>query len=94
MVNRPGEVACPVCGKVLDIPVGRGMAMVETHFLRHKEACGLPREDEYVCVASRVAARGRDVCPVPHRPHLVSLTTKPFTQILSYTAPLKSLFDG
>ena len=45
---------CPVCGKVYDIPTGRGRATVETRFLRHKDACRLPREDEYVRFASAV----------------------------------------
>ena len=48
------EVACPVCGKEYTIPTGRGRAMVETRFLRHKDACRPPREDEYVRFASAV----------------------------------------
>ncbi len=48
------KVACPVCGKVYIIPERRGRTMVETHFLRHKDACRLPLKDEYVRVAYRV----------------------------------------
>ena len=48
------DVTCPVCGKTYTIPEGRGRAIVETHFLRHKDRCELPREDEYVRVRGRI----------------------------------------
>jgi hypothetical protein len=48
------DVTCPVCGKAYSIPEGRGRAMVETTFLRHKDSCELPREDDYVRFASSV----------------------------------------
>jgi len=51
---RMTDVTCPVCGKTFSIPEGRGRAVVESHFLRHKDACRLPREDEFVRVTSRV----------------------------------------
>jgi len=49
------EVQCPICGKVYTIPEDRGRAIVETHFLRHKDRCRLPAEDEFVRVGSTVA---------------------------------------
>ena len=49
------EVQCPICGKVYKIPEDRGRAIVETHFLRHKDRCRLPAEDEFVRVGSTVA---------------------------------------
>ena len=48
------DVTCPVCGKTYSIPTGRGRAIVETRFLRHKDRCELPREDEYVRVGNRI----------------------------------------
>ena len=49
------EVHCPVCGKAYDIPEGKGRAIVETYFLRHKDHCQLPAEDEFVHVVGKVA---------------------------------------
>lgn len=48
------EVQCPICGKIYNIPEGRGRAMVETRFLHHKDSCKIPREDEFVKVGNRV----------------------------------------
>jgi hypothetical protein len=49
------EVQCPICGKVYTIPEKRGRAITEAHFLRHKDHCRLPAEDEFVRVGSTVA---------------------------------------
>jgi hypothetical protein len=48
------EAECPICGKVYRIPEGRGRAVVETFFLRHKDSCRLPAEDEFVRVGTIV----------------------------------------
>jgi hypothetical protein len=49
------DARCPICGKVYSIPEGRGRAMLETKFLRHKDACSLPRLGEMVRVGATLA---------------------------------------
>ena len=49
------EVQCPICGKGYTIPEGRARVIVEGHFLRHKDRCRLPAEDEFVRVGTTVA---------------------------------------
>ena len=49
------EAKCPICGKVYSIPEGRGRAMLETKFLRHKDACSLPSLGEIVRVNASLA---------------------------------------
>jgi hypothetical protein len=48
------DAICPVCGKAYAVPDGRGREMVVTKFLAHKDACELPREDEFVKVGGRI----------------------------------------
>ena len=49
------EVQCPICGKGYTIPEGRARTVTETYFLRHKDRCRLPAEDEFVRVGTTVA---------------------------------------
>ncbi len=49
------EVQCPICGKGYTIPEGKARAVVEGHFLRHKDRCRLPAEEEFVLVRYTVA---------------------------------------
>jgi len=49
------EAMCPVCGKVYNIPEGRGRAITETKFLHHKDACSLPSLGEIVRVQAALA---------------------------------------
>ena len=49
------EVQCPICGKGYTIPEGRARTVTETYFLRHKDRCRLPAEDEFVLVRYTVA---------------------------------------
>ena len=49
------EVQCPICGKGYTIPEGRGRAITETYFLRHKDRCRLPADEEFVLVRYTVA---------------------------------------
>lgn len=49
------EARCPICGKVFNIPEGRGRAMVETRFLHYKDACDLPSLGEIVRVDPALA---------------------------------------
>ena len=46
------EAVCPICGRTYNIPDGRGRAMVETRFLRHKDACRLPGVGDVVRVGN------------------------------------------
>lgn len=62
------DAECPVCGKVYQIPEGRGREMVISKFLDHKDHCQLPAEDEYVRLGGRVGVvvevkRGRTGFP-------------------------------
>ena len=49
------EARCPICGKVYSIPEGASRRVVETKFLRHKDACRVPELGELVRVGGALA---------------------------------------
>ena len=49
------EARCPICGKVYNISDSGNRWAVEGLFLKHKDACSVPGEGEYVRVVSMVA---------------------------------------
>jgi len=49
------EARCPVCGKVYNIPEGTSRMVVETKFLKHKDACRLPVLGDLVRVGGALA---------------------------------------
>jgi hypothetical protein len=49
------EARCPVCGRIYEIAGSGNPRAVEGHFLKHKDNCQLPAEDEFVRVGTTVA---------------------------------------
>ena len=68
------DAQCSICGKIYRIPDGRGRGNVESRFLHHKDACHLPREDEFIRASNRVGI----VVEVHQRPQGFPLLTVQF----------------
>lgn len=48
------DAICPICGKVYDVGGGQNRWAVEGLFLKHKDACTVPDEGEFIRVVSAV----------------------------------------